>query len=319
MAAQDSTALNAEIESIDAQLKELETTIAKYDAGLIKLLALSRREALLLSKTLVLNRINATEGKAIISVQLPAIMPNEELANKLLGEMVDQQSVVNEAIKEAKNSGGLIQALALSRVETEKLSLSQLQMAYLQAKYGIAFPKFANDSLQNTNNIELSNSDNTDGEPISDIQTNELEDEGSSSNWVFVEKLDKFTDKNASYIYLNASGYVSSDSPESIVVRCDGTGSYEIYVRASGYIGARNDIIRVRYRFGSDQAISERWSESTTGRAAFLPSGYKDFRQKLATGEDFLFEITDYNGTPSSSEFDNNQDDKLTFVMNGCK
>ncbi|MBC7285954.1 peptidoglycan-binding domain-containing protein, partial [Hoeflea sp.] len=45
--------------------------------------------------------------------------------------------------KEAAQGGGLVQALALSRAETEKLTLAQLQMGYLQAKYGIAFPTVA--------------------------------------------------------------------------------------------------------------------------------------------------------------------------------
>jgi hypothetical protein len=77
--------------------------------------------------------------------------------------------------------------------------------------------------------------------------------------------------------------------------------------------------VPVRYRFGKNDAISERWSESTNGRAAFLPSSCNDFRKNLATGKDFVFEITDFNGNRGSSEFDNSKDDKLEFVMGWCK
>jgi hypothetical protein len=54
--------------------------------------------------------------------------------------MAAAQQRIEEAEREAATGGGLIQALALSRAETERLTLAQLQMGYLQAKCGIAFP-----------------------------------------------------------------------------------------------------------------------------------------------------------------------------------
>lgn len=132
--------LEAEIAAIDTQITEAEKTIARYDGGLIKVLAETRREALLLARTLVENRQSAEAGGATVEITVTAMQPNEALTNKLLGEMASAQQRVEEAEQEAAKSGGLIQAVALSRVQTEKLTLAQLQMAYLQAKYGIAFP-----------------------------------------------------------------------------------------------------------------------------------------------------------------------------------
>lgn len=322
--AQDSEALLTEVNSIEAQLVEIEETISKYDTGLIQSLAKARKETLLLSKALVQNRINSANGQATIEVTIPAVTPNEELAQKLLGELAAQQQVIDEAIKKAEGSGGLLQALALSRVETERLSLSQLQMAYLQAKYGIAFPSFSASGADATNDNQSSNSSITSEGQTSDEgaepdSTSDTSSSQGSSNWVFVKNNDDFTDKDTSFVYLSASSAVGADDPESIVARCDGKGGYEIYVKTNGYIGARDDRVRVRYRFGSDKPISERWSESTSGTAAFLPDGYKDFRGKLALGRDFIFEVTDYNGSRSRSEFENNKDEKLDFVMSGCR
>lgn len=132
--------LSAELADIERQLTEIEAQAARYDGGLILTLIDARREALLLARTLVENRINAETGAATVEVTVPAVQPDEARAAQILGEMAAVQQRIEEAEREAASGGGLIQALALSRAETEKLTLAQLQMGYLQAKYGIAFP-----------------------------------------------------------------------------------------------------------------------------------------------------------------------------------
>ena len=66
-------------------------------------------------------------------------LPKTDLvrASLLLEEIQKQTSAVAAAEREASAAGGLIQALAFSRVETEKLTLSQLKLGYFQAMYGL--------------------------------------------------------------------------------------------------------------------------------------------------------------------------------------
>lgn len=137
--AQD-TSLSTELADIERQLTEIDAQAARYDGGLILTLIEARREALLLARTLIENRINAEAGGATVEVTVPAVQPDEARAAQILGEMAAAQQRIEEAEREAATGGGLIQALALSRAETERLTLAQLQMGYLQAKYGIAFP-----------------------------------------------------------------------------------------------------------------------------------------------------------------------------------
>lgn len=143
-----------------------------------------------------------------------------------------------------------------------------------------------------------------------------------SGGWQFVENEDEFTNSNTSYVYLRSdrANATFSDAPAELVVRCDGNGASEVYVRANGYIGARRDSIPVRYRFGDSAPIRESWNESTNGRAAFLPYGYRDFLAGLATRQDFIFEMTDFRGTRHSASFDglSENDDLLEFVLGGC-
>jgi DNA-binding protein YbaB len=137
--AQD-TSLSTELADVERQLTEIDAQAARYDGGLILTLIEARREALLLARTLIENRINAEAGGATVEVTVPAVQPDEARASQILVEMAAAQQRIEEAEREAAIGGGLIQALALSRAETERLTLAQLRMGYLQAKYGIAFP-----------------------------------------------------------------------------------------------------------------------------------------------------------------------------------
>jgi len=132
--------LEVELAEIERQIAEVEQAAERYDGGLIVGLIEARREALLLARTLIENRMNAEAGAATVEVIVPAIQPDEARAEQILGEMAAAQERIAEAEREVSSGGGLVQALALSRLETEKLTLAQLQMGYLQARYGIAFP-----------------------------------------------------------------------------------------------------------------------------------------------------------------------------------
>lgn len=132
--------LSSELADIERQLAEIDAQASRYDGGLILTLIEARREALLLARTLIENRINAEAGGVTVEVTVSAVQPDDERAAQILGEMASVQQRIEEAEHEAATGGGLIQALALSRVETERLTMAQLQMGYLQAKYGIAFP-----------------------------------------------------------------------------------------------------------------------------------------------------------------------------------
>lgn len=143
-----------------------------------------------------------------------------------------------------------------------------------------------------------------------------------TGGWQFVEAEDDFTNADRSFVFLSSdrAGAPLTDAPVRLIVRCDGDGGNEIIIVSGGYIGARNNRIPVRYRFGEDAPVSESWSESTDGTAAFLPRGYSDFRNGLNTLQDFVFEVTDYRGSRYSANFVGlgENSDMLEFVLDGC-
>lgn len=144
----------------------------------------------------------------------------------------------------------------------------------------------------------------------------------SGKGWVLVADSDVFSGSDKSYAYLESdkADMRMSDAPRITVVRCDGSGGHEIYVKSGGYIGARNGMIPVRYMFDDGKAVREGWHESTNGTAAFLPNSYQDFRAGLRSGSKFIFEITDYRGTPHHAAFEGLEENReaLDFVLKGC-
>ncbi len=74
---------------------------------------------------------------------VPTVAPDPDRAAQILTDIQTQTEVVVAAAAEAMNSGGLVPAMALTRVEIEKLTLAQLKLAWYQAQYGIPTPQLA--------------------------------------------------------------------------------------------------------------------------------------------------------------------------------
>ena len=140
------------------------------------------------------------------------------------------------------------------------------------------------------------------------------------SNWRFQKNIDSFTDSNKSYLALERiSGSMrGSDAPDTLILRCDGEGSFDIYMVVDGYIG--NDAAKVRYRFEGKDAVSSSWDISVDGKAVFDVPWTKPgkFVLELLSGNDFLFEVTDYRGVKNSAEFDNSLDPNFDYILSGC-
>ena len=109
-----------------------------------------------------------------------------------------------------------------------------------------------------------------------------------------------------------------SDAPDTLILRCDGEGSFDIYMVVDGYIG--NDAAKVRYRFEGKDAVSSSWDISVDGKAVFDVPWTKPgkFVLELLSGNDFLFEVTDYRGVKNSAEFDNSLDPNFDYILSGC-
>ena len=141
------------------------------------------------------------------------------------------------------------------------------------------------------------------------------------TTWVFTENEDPIDGTNTSRAFVDADRQLNGrDSPDFLMIRCDGTGGFDLFIGTQGYIGGRRDGVAMEYRWGDNTPISERWSDSTNGTAAFLPSSYRDFLSGLRAGGELVVRWQDYRGNSYASRWDNVQlDDNADFILNGCR
>lgn len=325
--AQDSSTLDAETAAINSQITEVEATIANYSGGLIRALAESRREALLLLRTVVESRQQAEAGGATIEVTVPAVEPNPERAEQLLGEMAAQQQRIEAAEREAASAGGLIQAVALSRVETDKLTLAQLQMAYLQARYGIAFPMAPNVKATMPPTSETTapattpegagsadatlpwaDPDHPDIDySLAPFEQAHNEDDRISGWWVINEERAAIDD-SPTVIAINYSAYDarSFGGLTALLTQCREGATSIVFVQDDFLMSAaRRDSFDINYRVDSAPAQSTRWNELTSNKGAGLfGSQAETFLRDIYNAEDFFIRLTDGSGQRHDAEFD---------------
>lgn len=324
---QEGPSLDAEIGTIDSQITAVEETLAQYDDGLIRALAQSRREALLLLRAVVESRKQAEDGYAAIEVAVPAVEPDPERAEQILGEMATQQQRVEAAEQEAAAAGGLIQAVALSRVETEKLTLAQLQMAYLQTHYGIAFPVAPEVTASEKPRSEATASDATPAEddptgaalPWADpdhpdidyslVPFEQAHNEGDRiAGWWVINEERAAIDDSPRVVAINYSAYDANSYSglTALLAQCREGETSIVFVQDDFLIsGMRRNSFDITYRIDSAPAQSTRWNELTTNKGAGLfGSGSEAFLRDLYDADDFFIRLTDGDGQRHDAEFD---------------
>ncbi len=134
-----------EIIDLDREIAAAEADAASYGGGLIQAMVKSRLETLRLTKAILQNRIVAQEGGATIKITVLGGQPDPELAARILTEIEAQTKLVEEAQRQIgqSGSGGLVGALATSRLETEKMNLAVLRSSWYRAAYGVIAPALA--------------------------------------------------------------------------------------------------------------------------------------------------------------------------------
>lgn len=135
------TRLGAELVEVQAAIEAAEEDDRAYSGGLIKTLIALRLEILRTNHALIQQRIHALESGAEVDIVVSGSEPDSELASRLLVEIESERSKLAEAEQEAaRYSGGLVQAMALSAVATQRNTLAMLEQRYFTAEYGLATP-----------------------------------------------------------------------------------------------------------------------------------------------------------------------------------
>ena len=135
------TQLQGELAQVESEIESAEEENRAYSGGLIKTLIALRLEILRTNHALIQQRVHALESGAEIDIIVSGSEPDPELATNLLAGIEVQQIKIAEGEREASRySGGLVQAMALSSVATQRNTLAMLEQRYFTSKYGLATP-----------------------------------------------------------------------------------------------------------------------------------------------------------------------------------
>ena len=319
--AQDSD-LDSELSRIETSLAEVDATLAKYSGGLIHGLAAARREALLLARQLIENQQRAERGDTPLDVTIPATKPDPELAAQILEDMVAAQQRIDLALSDASETTGLVQAVARSRVETERLSLAQLQMAYLQAKYGIAIPvadmppATTPEVTPQTGTAQTAQTDTAQtAEPgtvaWADARYPDVDytlapfelanrDGGRISGWWTIEASRAPIDDSLQITAINYSAYDARELSgfTALVARCIEGESALIFVQSDYLVpDLQRNSFAMTLRIDDQAARADRWSALTTNKGAGLfGAPAQDMMRALYDSERVFLRLTEKNG-----------------------
>lgn len=323
--AETNDALSAELASIEQQISETQAKISQYEGGVIKGLAQARLEALLLSKTLIQNRQTATQSGAKVEIVVPATKPDEARAQQLLGEMASTQQRIDDAEKEASAGAGLVQALALSRAETEKLTLAQLQMGYLQAKYGIAFPAPktpaptpASEPVKDGNNAETPATPSTSGVSWADPDHPEIDyrmaafeqahkDGERIVGWWGIKTEKAAVDDSPQITAVNYSAFDPSSfmGMTGLIARCVEGETALIFIQDDFIMtDFRRNTFDITLRVDDNPAQQTRWNGLTSNKGAGLfGKEAEDFIRKNYDAKRLFIRLTESNGQNHDATF----------------
>lgn len=265
-------------------------------------------ETLRLTKSVLEARLAAAESGAPIEIVVPAVQPDPALAGSILADIQTQQANVDAAKAEADKSGGLMQALALTRYETEKLSLAQLRQAWFRAQYGIAFPTSGAPKAptQVAPAAEASSADDGPGvtskpdwadpnhpEIDYDIEVFKQLAAGDFAiiGWWGIEHSRAALDDSPQVFAINVSDYGTgySDHP-SLKVLCH-EGEARVIFDADSFIMGdyQSNTLPVTVRIGNEEAIPQRWSKLTSNKGAGLFGAKAQAFIRKLVGEEKVF------------------------------
>ena len=308
-ASADLDAIRSDIAAIEAEISEVEVSNGNYQGGALALIASLNLETLRLTKSVLEARLAAEESGAPIEIVVPAVQPDPALAGSILADIQTQQANVDAAKAEAANSGGLMGALALTRYETEKLSLAQLRQAWFRAQYGIAFP--TNGAPQSpapvarteetppadevglgvTSKPDWADPDHPEIDYYMEVFKQLAAGDFTIVGWWGFEHSRAALDDSPQVFAINVSDFGTgySDHP-SLKVLCH-EGEARVIFDADSFIMGdfQSNTLPVTVRIGNEEAMPQRWSKLTSNKGAGLfGAKAQDFIRKLV-GEEKVF------------------------------
>ena len=307
-----------ELDRISYRIDEAELIAMSHEPKAVRDVAMLRLEILELSYALVLNRIQALEGKNVRRIIVAAADPDPDRARQLRDDLQAARDRIAETQKDVSELEGVERSIASIRLESELLTQSQLLLAHYQAKYGIHLPGISDVGTEpdvlKTGIDETSSlpgvprsfmADEVGGTPLFQ---RELARGAVASGWWTV-----FTEPNEpEMLALNYSAYFpSEDSGELLEVKCK-RDEFNVAFLLPGRTladstaaGGDQPGLEVVHRLDGGKRRFGRWARSPGGSGASLSGAEaRKLFFELVEADELMIGVWDVDNNLHSGQFE---------------
>lgn len=128
--------LQGEYIKVGEEITSLRKQIDSTDEPAVNQLMGLRLEILLLTQAIIQNRILILEGDGVNTLTVTTSEPDLIQVGSILSDMAEVEEAIADAESSLANSVGIDSAIIKTRIESEKLALAQLRIAYIASRYG---------------------------------------------------------------------------------------------------------------------------------------------------------------------------------------
>lgn len=128
--------LKNEFSSVAGTIETVRLSIETENEPAVRKLMVQRLATLQLTQDILRNRILLLEGEAVEEVQVPVVEPDMVEVAEITAEIAKIEGEIAAAEASLETAVGINKAIIATRLESERLALAQLRLAFIGARYG---------------------------------------------------------------------------------------------------------------------------------------------------------------------------------------
>ena len=134
--AHTSSDLQNELNAVAGEIESARASAASVGEPAVRELTEQRLAMLRLTQAILRNRILMLEGGGVEPLAVPVTEPDMLEVAAIVSEMSEVEAAIADAESRLATAEGVDRAIAATRLESEKLALAQLRIAYIDARFG---------------------------------------------------------------------------------------------------------------------------------------------------------------------------------------
>lgn len=271
--------LTADLQRVNEQIAEAEKDLTQHEGGLIVAAIKSRIAILEVTQAMLEQRLLAMRTGARFEYRIPASQPDPDQAARILEDLRKAREDLAASERKANGySGGLIHAMALTTVATQRQTIALLEQAYFMAVYGvfIEIPETAMPTAPSASatQAERQEAGSAASEPQPESENPFLvaaREKGLDvvGTWIINRSKSPVDDAPNYDAIVFEKGGASSNRAKSLRITCF-EGETRFLYDPETFLLATDDMVGIIYRIDKETAVQTRWSISINNQVTGL-------------------------------------------------